>query len=567
MKQLIQKGICFFMLFLLFRGVPGLSALPAQKIVYPGEWVYDALSILSREQKIVSFADSALTIAQLERILDEIDEETLSESGKLLYERIDAYLHSSPWFTRESDALSVGIDLALQPELYFKTNSETTWIYDYHSRNPLFLAPISLSLGPYITAEMDVFVSQNEYAATQSDNYINIPVDPVSQFDIHIPKRAYLSAGLPLGEASGVHFAIGLGEDFLGRTRTGSIILSDYMERVSYAQLSLYSPMVKYTAEVKQLEVNKYQYMHYLHIRPYKTVSLTLNEGVMVNAPLELRFLNPMTVFHSHESYKTYTDYNEDLGHVDDGTDHVYDQSGGSRIGSFFGAKIELQPWKNIRLYGLFAMDQLQLGIEKDHWEDSLTPDALAFQAGAEVSIPVPRGYWIFGLEGVYTYPYMYVLWDKKWSFYKELQEVDNATIRYWTGTPFGPDSIAGTLWVGYADSRQWSLTLSFLLSAQGVRSDKDIFDDPGDPYGTPPDFSYRPNHGVYHVITPPTGTPIYTYTASLLWNWAPKDWLSLSLQPGYRIIRNLDHIPGKTEHGFEIALSARVQPPVALKH
>jgi hypothetical protein len=336
-----------------------------------------------------------------------------------------------------------------------------------------------------------------------------------------------------------------MGEDFLGRTRTGSVILSDYMNKVTYARLSLYSPLLKYAAEVKQFEVNKYQYMHYLHIRPHRIFSLTLTEGVMVNAPLELRFLNPITIFHGFESYKTYDDY-------DDGQagGSVADPTGGSRIGSYFGVKVEFQPFKYLRFYGLFAMDQLQLGIEKENWSNDLTPDALAFQAGTELSVPVSGGYWNFGIEGVYTYPYMYVLHNKKWSFVKEYPEIDNMTVRDWVGSPFGPDTIAGTLWTGYAASR-WSLTLSFVFAAQGERSGTDIFDT----------GNYMPTPAVYDVVVPPTGVPVYTATTSLLWEWRPREWMYIRFEPGYRFVNNSGHVTGRKAYGFEVALSVKFVP------
>jgi hypothetical protein len=548
-----------FLLFFCFLGTAALSALPAQKILFPGDRAYEILAALSLEQGKVFFSDSSLTVSQVEKILGEIDDEALSPSGRLLYDELREYLKSSPWLNWEYDAFSGGLDLIFQPELYYKTAEETPWIYDGHSRNSLALIPMGFSLGPYISLEMELYAGQNEYAATLHDNYINIPLDPVSQFDIHFPKRAYLSTGYPFGKASGVNFAMGVGDDFFGRTRTGSVILSEYLERIVYAQLSFYSPVFKYTAEVMQYEVNKYQYMHYLQIRPHRKISLSLAEGVMVNAPLELRFLNPLTVFHGYEAYKTYDDYNEELDVEPSDLNTTppkytaIDPSGGSRIGSYFGAKIEFQPLRFFRFYGLFAMDQFQLPIEESNWKESLTPNAMAFQAGFEAALPAfGRGYWRFGLEGVYVQPYMYVLWDKKWSFYKEVPEVDQIDLRYWTGTPFGPDSLAGAFWLGYEDiPSRWSWELGFVFSAQGKRSGLDIFDSNG----------YRPTHKVYDVTVPPTGTPIYTYTVKALGSWSPVRWADLAIQPGYRIVDNYAHIPGDKKQGFEIAFSARFRP------
>jgi hypothetical protein len=542
--------LSFLFFFRLFGNIQGIFALPSQKIVYPEDWLYEALAVLSREQGIVFFADSTLTVSQIERMLTEINEETLSPGGQALYDRINARIRESPGFTLELDALSVNAAPALQPEFYFKTNSEPDWIYNYRQRQPFFILPVNLSLGPYITAEMVPFLGQNEYAATVHSNYVNFPYDAVSQIDLHFPKRAYLSAGVPFGKASGVHFALGIGDDFFGRTRTGSVILSDTLEKINYAQLSLFSPYVKYTAEVMQYGTNKYQYMHYLLVRPYKTVSVSFIEGVMVNAPLELRYLNPMMIFHSYESWKTYDSYNAEQ--VNGNTEAVTDPTGGSRIGSYFGVKLEYLPVKHLRLYGLLAMTQLQLGIERRNWSEDLTPNALGFQWGTEASVPIDYGYWLFGVEGVYTYPYMYVLYNKEWSFYKEYPEVERTTARSWTGTPFGPDSIAGALWAGYHNFTRWSCEFSFVFAAQGERSGTDVFD--GD---------YRPDALVYDVTKPPTGTPTYTSVFSVTGEWSPYEWLSFSLQPGYKIVNNYGHHSGRTEHGFEITLSSRIKTPV----
>ena len=561
------RGLFFLILSFLTAG--SLYPLPPQKFLSPGDWAYEAMAILSREQGRVFFTDSRITVAQMEKYLANIDPDSLSESALVIYDQLAAYLKSSAWLGFRSDMISGGLDLIVQPEFHFKTNKNVPWIYDAHSRNPMILIPWGFSLGPWITAEMDLNIGQNEYAATLHDNYVNIPLDPVSQFDIHFPKRAYVSAGVPVGTASGINFAIGIGNTFFGQTRTGSVIISEYLERTIFAEASIYSPAFKYTAQVLQYEVNKYHYMHYIQVRLHRTFSLSLAEGVMVNAPLELRFLNPFTIFHSYESYKTYTGYNEDLGHkkneVDDPWDNdydkIYDPTDGSRIGSYLGIKIEWQPFKFMRFYGLFAMDQFQLPVEESNWEESLTPNALAFQAGIDLSFPARGGYWEFGLEGVYTYPYMYVIWDKGWSFYKEVPEVENMTLRYWTGSPFGPDTIACAFWTGFRASTLWYGGFSFEFSARGERSELSIFD-----HDTSLDDTYRPTHAVYKKTVPPTGTPIFSYTVSLRGEYNPKQWLSLTLQPGYRINVNANHEEDRIEHGFEIAFSLRFKPPVKSK-
>jgi hypothetical protein len=553
----IKILFCFiFFLIFCFYPLKTLYSLPPQKQLQPDDWAYEAIAILSREQGVVLLTDSRVTVAQMERCLEQIDAELLSESGLVIYNRLAEYLKSDPALSLQSDAISFWFDAALQPELYYKSNEQNLWIYNAHARNPVLQLPWGFSLGNWITAEMELYLGQNEYAAALHDNYVNIPLDPVAQTDIHFPKRAYISAGLPVGAASGFNLVIGVGDNFFGRTRTGSIVVSEYLERTVYAQLSVYSPSFKYTTQVMQYEVNKYHYMHYIHIRPHRMVSLSLAEGVMVNAPLELRFLNPFTIFHSYESYKTYTDYNNDV--VNGGDDQVKDQNGHSRIGSYFGAKLEFQPIRNLRFYGLFVMDVLNRPMKTTNWMDGLYPDTIGFQAGTEFSHPVQGGYLEFGLEGVYTYPYLYVMSDKGWSFYKEVPELDKKdfALRYWTGTPFGPDTIAGTFWAGFRSSSNWYGGFSFTFSAQGKRSELSIFF-----FFLDAQHTYRSSNLVYDVTVPPTGIPVFTYTASLRGEYSPRKRLSLALQPGYRVMVNAKHIEDRTEHGFEIAFSLRYTP------
>ena len=543
-----------------------LFSLPPQEILHPGDWSYDALAILSREQGKVFFADSRITVAEMENYLAQIDVDSLSESALVIYDRLSVYLKSDHWASFRSDVIYGWVDLVVQPELYLKTNELVPWIYNDHSRNPIILLPVGFSIGPWITAGMELNIGQNEYAATLHKNHINIPWDPVPQFDIHFPKRAYVSAGVPIGEASGINFSIGQGDNFFGKTRTGSVIVSEFLERVVYAQASVYSPVFKYTAQVLQYEVNKYHYMHYLQLKPHRTFSVSLAEGVLVNAPLELRFLNPFTIFHSYEGYKTYGNYNEELGN----DPMMYDQNGHSRIGSYLGIKLEWQPFRYTRFYGLFVMDVLDPPVKKKNYMGNLYPDAVGFQAGAEFSMPANGGYWEFGVESVYTCPYLYIMWDKGWSFYKEVPELDimkNPPLRYWTGTPFGPDTIAGVIWAGFRASSGWYGGLSFEITAQGERSGLSVFD-----WYDDDDSNYRSSNKVNNVTVPPTGIPVFTYTTRARFEYSPAKWLSFAIQPGYRaavnagagpgrIVPNALREEGRIEHSFEFVLSLRFQP------
>jgi hypothetical protein len=539
-----------------------LSALPAQKILYPGDWAYDALETLSMEQRLVFLAGSSLTVTQAERMLADINDQELSPAGKALYGRLRAYLGKPPLVSR--GPFSFDIAPALQPELYYKSNGDLPWIYGRNQRQPFAVFPLGFSLSSYVAMESDLYFGENRRLSNANDNYFNFPFDKiiggVEPIDTNMPKRAYLSMGFPFGQGFGVNFKIGLGDEILGRTKTGSIIFSDNMRGFSYGTLSFYGPFISYAASVMELEVTKYLYLHHLQLRIMKRLSFGLVEGVMVNAPFELRYLNPMMIFHSFSAWESYDDYNADLADP-----ARYDKEE-SRVGSYLGITLDFRPWKYGRFYGLAAMNQFQLPSEKED-EDATVPDGLAFQLGYESWIPFSgrffnreyRGHIVFGLEGVYTYPYMYILADRGWSYYRESMEVSNDPVREWVGSSFGPDSAAGTVWAGYRDSSLWSLSLSFLYLAQGPNSNAGIF--------TLPNRSYYSTTREQMLSTSPTGTASHSYRLSLDAKWSPLGWLSLSFQPAYRIVSNYGHQEGRLEQGLELVFSARLVPELSFKN
>ncbi|GHV62166.1 hypothetical protein AGMMS49587_08220 [Spirochaetia bacterium] len=540
-----------FLLTLMVQG--GVFSLPAQKLLYPGDSLYDALTALSMEQRLIFLSGSVMTVAQAELMLAKINDEELSPGGKVLYEQARAALARPSLLSRNNGLFAFDFSPGVQPEVYYKTNDKLPWIYGRNSRQPLIPLPVTLSISSYITAEADLYLGENRQFSRVNNNYINIPFETsaegVDAIDVNTPTRAYVSAGFSFGQGFGMNFKLGLGDDSLGRTKTGSIILSDNMRGFSYGSLTIYAPFLSYTASVMELEVTKYLYLHHLQVAILNRLSLSLIGGAMVNAPLELRYLNPMMVFHSFSAWNSYGDYNDQMGNPEDLT--PWD----SRVGSYMGISVDYRPWKYGRFYALGAMNEFELSGEGG--EDSRTPNGLAFQWGYESWLPVSgegrTGYVTFGLEGVYTFPYMYILGNKAWSYYREVPE--DPRYREWVGTPFGPDSAAAIFWVGYHNSSRWSAELSFLFLAQGENATTDVFSG----------NTYRPQSRAETVATTPTGTAAYTYLIKTRGAWEVKKWLDLSVQPAYKIVANYGHIAGNLQHGFEVAFTARIIPDIGL--
>ncbi|MDR1655366.1 MAG: hypothetical protein LBR96_05140 [Treponema sp.] len=535
---------CNILVFLSLFYTALLGALPAQKLVYPGEWPYEALKTLSMEQHTLFFSSYALSVAQFRAMLADLDADAFSESGRELYEKLSSWLDGPSLVSFEYGPLSIDGWPAVQTEFYVRSNKNIDWITTNRDRNPFIVIPAAISVSPWVTMELDFEAAQNYNTIYKDDNYTNFPLPDTNY---NMPRRAYLALGYPFTEKIGVQFRMGIGEDFYGDTHTGSIILSDYMKDISYGKFSLYSPVIAWTSNVMQLSVDKYFYYHTLEARLLRRFTISYLEGLMVNAPLELRFLNPVMIYHSLAAYSEYEEYNRG-----DPDQFIDDED--SRVASFFAAKAEFEPVSNIRLYALWALNELQTPQERRDDPEVLRADSMGFQLGTEFQFPYAGGYWYLGAEGVYNSPFFYVSKDSRWSFYKP-ETAKSGSIRNWTGSPFGPDSAAAALWGGYKTT-SWSLTGNFLFVASGERSGIDIFDTD----------TYHPwrskNHDEVFLFSP-TGIVYYTWQPSVKAAWSPRDWLSLQLMLGYSAVQNYGHRQDRLEHGFEGSLSVRIAPNI----
>ncbi len=523
------------------------SPLNDQQLAPAGHWIYDSLVMLAFETGITSMAVSApLSMAELRGCLDDISYDELSVQGQREYRRIADYMNEQ-WLGFSSKVISVGVAPSLNPEAFVKTAAAVDWFYDYYMRSPIISVPARISAANLITVETDLYLGQNYRTMAEHDTWINIPLS-ADGIDANFPKRASVSGG-----NSFLNFHVGMGEMDAGRAQTGNLLLSRYMTGASYAQFSLFSPRIRFSTNIIEMNVNKYLYMHRLELRPFRRVSIALIEGVMVNAPLELRYLNPAMIFHSMAAWRDYGDYNS--GQVD-GDQY---ESNDSRIGSCFGVTIEINPWKYIRVYGQFGMNQFQTTFERENYSDSaaIIPNSIAFLGGLESWIPLAEtGYLYLGAEGVYTSPWMYILSDKGWSFFRSRRELvspnASAYIYNWTGSPFGPDSIAVQVKTGWNVPGNYSVYAGWRMWIQGGRSqDFSIFEK---------DEHYYPKSVEEAAEATPTGTPVYDNRMFLTGSWDPLSWLTLGSTVSFGWIQNDDHIPGKREFSTEFALYAKIR-------
>ena len=79
-----------------------------------------------------------------------------------------------------------------------------------------------------------------------------------------------------------------------------------------YVQLNLYSPRLKYTMDVAQVDVNRFLYIHSAEVVPFSWIKLGIMEGTLIDSDFELRYLNPLIFMHAYSGWRQYYSELED---------------------------------------------------------------------------------------------------------------------------------------------------------------------------------------------------------------------------------------------------------------
>lgn len=451
-----MKRTIFSILILTFFSVFSYAKVINDSQIIPGNhWIYDDFKKLSSEQAIGAFTtNTPVSVGELKLHLKDFDKDILSDSGREVYDRVEDFLYNQTNLF-PIEPVYAGLDVNLAPEFLWKSNDKIDWTYNYFYKDwPLF-AQIDLGISNYFTIGGDFFIGKNYKASNENGNLTNIPIN-YDQFEFMFPRFGYGSLGITFADW-GVNLTAGKEGLQIGNTLTGSIIYNNTFETDNFLKLEVYSNLVKYTGAIMEIGPEKILYWHQIDVRFFKKFKFGAMEGALINNDFDIRFLNPIMIFHSYAFWKNFSNETED---------HYYNES---HACSYLGVTLEFNPVEYLRLYGLYAMNEIQLPNEQ-HGKWLSYPDSLGGQLGAELTIPSSKGgYWKSNLEAVYTSPFLYIKQAPEWSLYK--QRKDNVTwqdVNSWIGSPFGPDTFAVTGKFGYEQQRKWSVYAGYMIKLQG---------------------------------------------------------------------------------------------------
>ncbi|MDR2701616.1 MAG: capsule assembly Wzi family protein [Spirochaetaceae bacterium] len=491
-------------------------------------------------------------------ILDEIDPNSLPEPERLRYNRVFENLF--PALTYDSPEFAAAIHLHTALEVRFRSNTDIPWLKKDNTNQALLGIPIHL----FFTNRVELFFEPQlaadpwYYSHPVSSWGHNVPWES-ARFDLNVPLRAFIATG-----GSWWNFQLGRDKLSFGPGRTGNLAVSDNPDYYDFARLSFFSRMFKYSVLVSQMPLavigqdgkslvedpdilikdtsepdskyltetmNRYFYLHRFDIKPSNKFSIGLSEGVMIgNAPLELRYLNPVMVFHSFFAWKDYPKW----GNAE-----------GDMIGSLLSLDVEWAFIPGWALYGQMVMNEFSTPYERNIAAD-LPPSGMGYLLGAEYVFD--RSGWSLSCfaELVYTDPFLYTLSSPFGSmiWMRRSSDMGNKDLRYaWFGHGEGRDMFLAALGVS-AVTEKLSLSANLSVKLQGEHKQ-------AGEYGA---WDWDTKHSSQ---TSPSGTPVIGTRLLLGAGYKFLSSLTVSGHLGGTALFDADHIKGESKYGIEAGLKA----------
>ena len=573
MKRIVLVITCLF----IFISNSFAQYWSEQQPIYADHWIYDALYTLNAEQKNASVLDNApLPVSELYMNFLTIDREALSESGKQVYDKAEAF------FTKKKALIDFNnvkftTSVILNPAAIVKSNNAMDWSFatSYTSEYDDYLANISqnsiyntgLATVPVFFDFADTFCFDFEsylgampFWALSKDSFAtNITTGKNGGELLSTPTRAYGSIGKSFGNW-GINAQMGMNGLQIGRSKTGSIIYNQAFQTDSFFQLNAYSPKIKYNLDFAQVDIQRYLYIHYFEVIPVPWFKLGLVEGTLVKGPIELRYFNPLVTMHHYFGWRLYKHLR---------TDKAPDYYGETDYCAYLGISFDFNPCKYLRIYLLYAQNELQEFLERGDDYHLSYPDSLGFQLGADVNYPFMNGYLKGNFETVYTTPFCYLKQTSDASLVR-VRTYDNypsdglGKNSSWIGTQFGPDAFALNFSVGYEELLKWNVELNYLFVAHGTNSlklfDKKVTIDGVEYEAYYPSAMYL--QGEYPEVTTAmrtyklTGTIQYTNRIGISGEYYFRDNISVAGAFKYSFIFNHRAVPDQFAQGVEGTLS-----------
>ncbi len=407
-----------------------------------------------------------ISLAELFLNYKKINPDNLSPQTMQDYEDLTALFYKDDLaFSKNGFGLDYNLRLALEGRFLYKPDNEPQIdkLYRYNKHLEPVKLPLEFYLSKYAYLYCVPIIGKNYSGFNLSYPYTNLPLSQKA-LDYHFPKKTGLSIGNSFFNAH-----IGRGQLTVGRTLSGSMLISDSSDRLDYFNAAAFFDFVKFDVTVAELAPTSFFISHEVSIRPVKQFSITIHEGIMLDSVFDPKFLNPFMIFHNYAAWKQ--------PYVNHQTEEEMKHS----IGCQLGLDINIVPIRNLRIYNQFGMNQFQTPSEVRMGATNI-PNSMGWIAGIEYIFPILKGHLILTGEFEYAQPWLYIgHGGNKVSFYSHREENVYATptygesrINYWLANPYGPDTILAFLKLEFASKQSKNkIALLYRFMAKGENEKK----------------------------------------------------------------------------------------------
>ena len=494
---------------------------PYALFVENDHWIYDAMHILSVESRQTTLADrQPLSKGELAEYFSSFDNAVIPQASEPLYRMMQGYFSDHPFlFRRKYFAFDVNGIFTLQGQYVHNPENEVRLdSFLRYNRTPAIVAvPMHVMFTSYADFFVNLSLKKNYWAAILSYPYTNVPLEG-NAFEAAFPTQAGLSLG-----GRFFNFTIGRGALNIGRSLAGSMLLADSVDRLDYITATFFYKKVRLSLNVVELEPTRFVFSHEAAFRPIEWLAIRLYEGIVLNAPFDPKYLNPMMIFHNFFGWREKT-FNANAS----------EESGKSSIGCQFGLGVDIVPVRGLRLYGQYGQNQFQTSFELKRYPAARNiPNSLGGLAGIEYIHPFSFGHLSVTGEFLYANPWMYIMENKYISLYHRRRDTvagkgkTNSYIEQWVANPYGPDTIGAFLQLVLTEPQKYRAKFGYRFLVKGENEDN-FFDPSKEKPGKP--GIYYPDANNYEPIAQaktPSANPSYFHT--------------ISLEGTYRVIKSLE--------------------------
>ena len=518
-RPTIKKIISFLFLCSIFSNLfaqddnsaPDETPFQYAELIQTDDELFRIVHFLCLQTTSVCLADKEpATRAEVALYLQKLDTEKLSAKGCAFYESACAYLRKQNYLIK-NDYLTFDINgiFALQGQY---TDADKLLFADtvaQYNKTPAPIAvPLTVNFSPYVNFAANFEIKKGFLASQYSLPFTNMPLKSDS-FDVQIPHIANFSAG-----NSFMSFTIGRGRHNIGQTLNGSLFLANATNSLDFVSLRFFHKNVNVASSIYIMERYRFLFTHEVKFKITQYVGVRLFEGTTEYGGFDLRYLNPMMIFHNL--------YGWDEGKI----------NGLMPNGSQFGVGLEVVPYRGLRFYGQFEMNQFQTAYERKNYPtaSAVTPNSLGGLFGIEYAHCFPVCALTVQSEFLYANPWLNIMENKEISLldrHTEKVKPKNTpnTYEMWLSNPLGPDTIAFTRKISVDDFLKYGASLQYRFIVKG-KNEEAFFNSSGN--------VYYPTDSKMAQLKTPSGKPLSVHTISL--EGFDEVYKNLTLRAGFEV-------------------------------